>query len=124
MNLFPEDSETSSKVFHITLANPETYTDGKYEKSFDLDNGTYRILFVPNGDSPEILSVAIKGDSFSFVQDFKLVGIPHKTEFSEYYTWNYEGDKTFTISKKNELKIIIDPNGETTGPVSIDIIKE
>ena len=46
-------------VFHITLANPELYTNGVYTDAFSIEPGTYFFRFVPNGSSPEILSIKL-----------------------------------------------------------------
>lgn len=116
--------QNSSKAFHVTLASPKMYQDGKYEKIIDLDEGTYRFHFVPSGDSPKILSIIIDGDEFHFSEDFKLIGTPHEAGIAEYYTWDYNGEKKIIISNKTELKITINPNGDILGPVSVDIIKE
>ena len=42
-------------VFHVTLADPELYTNGIYTNNFTVESGTYFFRFVPNGSSPEIL---------------------------------------------------------------------
>lgn len=124
MIIFSSNEKDNSNVFHVTLANPEVYTDGKYEKTIELIEGSYSFHFVPNGDSPRILSITLNGSDFYFTEDFVLNGTSHKTGFSEYYTWDYIGKKNIILTKKTELKITIDPNGDTIGPVSVDILKE
>ena len=37
--------------------------------------------FVPNGSSPEILSITLDGDNFDFSEDFKLESILHQTGY-------------------------------------------
>ena len=110
-------------VFHITLANPELYTNGVYTDEFSIEPGTYFFRFVPNGSSPEILSISLTNNALNFVEDFQLEGISHKTEISEYFTWKYEGKKLFSISEKQEISIAINPNGNVMGSVSVDIIE-
>ena len=74
-------------------------------KIFSLEKGEYFFRFVPNGSSPEILSITLSGDTFDFSEDFKLVGIPHQTEISEYFTWKYDGQKNIVIPEMQEVSI-------------------
>ena len=78
---------------------------------------------MPNGDSPNILTITLKGQSFGFIENFILEGIPHETGVSLYYTWEYSGNKIIQVPSKQEIEIQIDPNGNLLGPVSIDIMK-
>lgn len=110
-------------VFHVTLAMPDQYNDGVYSDKFDLEAGDYSFRFVPNGDSPQILSIALQGEEFEFVEDFKLNGTLHETGISEYYTWDYDGEKSMNVSSSQEISIQINPNGNVMGSVSVDIIK-
>ena len=110
-------------VFHVTLADPENYEDGKYSDSFEIEEGKYEFRFVPNGDSPEILTISLTGQSLSLMEDYVLEGTPHETGVSTYYTWKYSGNKIFNIPTGEEIEILINPNGNLLGPVSIDIIK-
>jgi hypothetical protein len=111
-------------VFHITLADPELYTNGVYTDKFSIDPGTYFFRFVPNGSSPEILSIKLSGQNYSFIENFNLKGIPHESETSKYFTWEYEGVKNITIDSMEEVTIVINPNDNVIGSVSIDIIKK
>ena len=78
---FSSDSnvEKSNNVFHITLADPNLYTNGVYFDEFTISKGEYSFSFVPNGSSPKILSIKLNGDSFDFSEDFKLEGTLHQT---------------------------------------------
>ncbi len=116
-------NEKNSNVFHITLASPDLYYDGVYTNTFHIDEGEYYFRFVPNGSSPKILSVILNGQSFDFSEDFKLENTIHQTGVSEYFTWNYNGNDVFSILEKQEILIIINPNGNIMGSVSVDIIK-
>jgi len=116
--------EDKNSVFHVTLANPENYEDGIFTDSFEIDEGTYAYRFVPNGDSPQILTISLNGESIHYLENFNLKGIPHQTGISTYYTWEYSGNIGIVIPKKQEVKISIDPNGNLLGPVSVDIIKQ
>ena len=118
------EEEEDNVVFHVTLANPELYTNGIYTSNFPIESGTYFLRFVPNGSSPEILSIKLSGQNYSFIENFNLKGIPHESETSKYFTWEYEGMKNITIDSMEEITITINPNDNVMGSVSIDIIKE
>ena len=118
-----ETSKKNNILFHVTLADPNLYVNGVYTKVFSLEKGEYFFRFVPNGSSPEILSITLNGDTFNFSEDFKLIGIPHQTEISEYFTWKYDGQKNILISEIQEVTITINPNGKTLGSVSVDILE-
>ena len=118
------EEKDDNVVFHITLADPELYTNGVYTDKFSIDPGTYFFRFVPNGSSPEILSIKLSGQNYSFIENFNLKGIPHESETSKYFTWEYEGVKNITIDSMEEVTITINPNGNVMGSVSIDIIKK
>ena len=118
-----EISKENNILFHVTLADPNLYVDGVYTEVFSLEKGEYFFRFVPNGSSPEILSITLNGDTFNFSEDFKLIGISHQTEISEYFTWKYDGQKNILISEIQEVTITINPNGKTLGSVSVDILE-
>ena len=120
------DTPTKSKnqvFFHATLADPTMYENGIYNSVFTINSGEYYFRFVPNGSSPEILSITMKGEDFNFDEDFELKGTPHQTGISEYFTWEYLGGETFTIYKTQEILIAINPNGKVMGSVSVDILE-
>lgn len=110
-------------VFHVTLADPSLYSDGVYSNSFFINEGHYSFRFVPNGSSPEVLSIKLNGENFDFSEDFILEGTSHQTGISEYFTWKYVGEENIVISEKQEILIIINPNGNTMGSVSVDILQ-
>lgn len=118
-----KSTEKSQAVFHITLADPNLYVNGEYTKEFTIEKGEYFFRFVPNGSSPEILSIALRGEEFDFSEDFQLVGTPHQTGISEYFTWKYEGQEKIMIFETQEILISINPNGATLGSVSVDIVE-
>jgi len=111
-------------VFHVTLADPDLYTNGVYTDTFTIDKGEYSFRFVPNGSSPEILSIILSGENFDFSEDFKLQSISHQTGTSEYFTWKYDGGEVILISEIQEISIIINPNGNVVGSVSVDILEK
>ncbi len=118
-----QTEDEQSIVFHVTLADPQNYENGVYSHSLKIEEGTYEFRFVPNGDSPKILTITMNGQSLNFFENFDLEGTPHETGVSTYYTWKYSGNKIIQVPSKQEIEILIDPNGNLLGPVSIDIIK-
>jgi hypothetical protein len=120
----PSEKSNRMEAYHVRLADPKLYTDGVFSDAFSIKKGSYQFRFVPNGDSPETLSIALKGASFLFTEDFILKGTPHETGISTYYTWEYLGQDMVEISEDQELQIIINPHGNTLGPVSVYLIKQ
>ena len=110
-------------IFHVTLADPDLYTNGVYTNTFTIDKGEYSFRFVPNGSSPEILSIALNGENFDYTEDFKLESTLHQTGASEYFTWEYKGQKIIRVAEMQEVSIIINPNGNVMGSVSVDILE-
>ena len=110
-------------IFHITLADPELYANGVYTEKFLIEPGTYFFRFVPNGSSPEILSIKLIGQNYAFEENFELVGTPHESETAKYFTWKYDGNEKIIIDSSQEISISIDPNGNVKGSVSVDLIK-
>ena len=121
--LSDEDEKINEDVFHITLADPEIYANGVYTEKFLIEPGTYFFRFVPNGSSPEILSIKLIGQNYTFEENFELVGIPHESETAKYFTWKYDGNEKIIIESSQEISITINPNGNVKGSVSVDLIK-
>ncbi len=117
----PDNSENSD-IFHIILADPVLYENGLYQESFDIASGDYEFRFVPNGDSPETLTITLIGEYFSFSENFVLKGTPHQTDISLYYTWDYDGTKKIQIFEDQQISIKINPNGDLVGPVSLELV--
>ena len=117
------DKKNSNIVFHITLADPDLYKNGIYSNTFTVNKGDYLFKFVPNGDSPQSLTILLKGENYDFSENFKLKGTLHQTGISEYYTWDYDGQKTISIPIQQVITIEINPNGNELGPVSVDIVE-
>ncbi|QLH03903.1 hypothetical protein C5F49_00135 [Nitrosopumilus oxyclinae] len=118
-----ETNDKKNTLFHVTLADPNLYVNGVYTEEFILEKGEYYFRFVPNGSSPKILSITLNGDTFSYSEDFQLIGTQHQTGISEYFTWNYDGQKNIINSEMQKVSITINPNGETIGSVSVDILE-
>jgi len=118
-----DNVEKRVSPFHVTLAIPSQYQDGVYSSNFILEQGEYSFTFVPNGDSPQKLDIKLSGEGFEFSENFRLKGELHKTGISEYYTWDYDGMKSFTVDSQQEVSIEINPNGNVMGSVSVDITR-
>ena len=117
------EKKNENVVFHVTLADPDLYKNGIYSNTFSMNKGDYIFKFVPNGDSPQSLSILLKGKNYDFSETFKLKGTLHQTGISEYYTWDYDGQKVISISGQQEMYIEINPNGNELGSVSVYIIE-
>ena len=122
MTLEPSE-KVDDEIFHVTLADPQLYENGIYSDSFLISEGEYHFRFVPNGSSPETLSISLNGSELDFSEDFKLENTLHQTGISEYYTWEYLGQKEITVSENQQVIIIINPNGNVMGSVSVDILE-
>jgi len=118
----PSDKK-NEPVFHVTLANPELFENGVYSATFVIEKGEFLFRFVPNGDSPKKLTISLKGNDFEYFENFNLNGTLHETGISEYYTWDYDGEKLVHIPTQKEIFIQINPNGNENGSVSVDIIR-
>ncbi|MFB5597567.1 MAG: hypothetical protein ACE5RJ_00910 [Nitrosopumilaceae archaeon] len=119
-NDFP--SGEADFIFHVRLADSKMYENGVYQEIFDLPPGEFRFKFIANGDSPQMLSISMRGDKFSFSEDFELKSTAHTTPISEYFTWNYTGEKKIKTSDWQSLEVSIDPHGNLQGPVSVMIV--
>ena len=117
------EKKNENVVFHVTLVDPDLYKNGIYSNTFSMNKGDYIFKFVPNGDSPQSLSILLKGKNYDFSETFKLKGTLHQTGISEYYTWDYDGQKAILIPTQQVITIEINPNGNELGPVSVDIIE-
>ncbi|MEX0765089.1 MAG: hypothetical protein WDZ43_00540 [Nitrosopumilaceae archaeon] len=121
LSIEPKSEKTAA--YHVTLADPKLYTDGIFTDTFEIQKGTYQFSFVPNGDSPQTLSIDLKGATFSFSEDFQLEGTSHETGISTYYTWDYLGKKVIQVPDDQELQIVINPRGNLLGSVSVDLTR-
>ena len=115
-----------------------TCSEKVYAEKKNLEAGVYLFKFVASGDSPKTLEVTVregeelKHESNSslplrdhFHETFVLKGTPNdwQSETPLYYTWDYDGQKEFEMVKWVPITIIIDPNGNYNGPISVDLIK-
>ena len=123
LGLSIEPRSEKTVAYHVTLADPKLYTDGIFTDTFEIQEGTYQFSFVPNGDSPQTLSIDLKGATFSFSEGFQLEGTSHETGISTYYTWDYLGKKVIQVPGDQELQIVINPRGNLLGSVSVDLTR-
>lgn len=119
------EEEKTDSIFHVTLADPIMYENGVFTDSFEIEVGSYNFEFVPNGDSPQTITITLRGPDSFFMEVFELEGTLHDVGISEYYTWEYIGDNdaTIHISSAQKMEITIDPHGNYNGPVSIFLKK-
>ena len=119
-----DERDPGWRPFHATLADPDLYQNGVYQREFEAGAGSYRLNFVPNGDSPRVMTVSMRGESFSFEREFELYGTLHQTGISEYYTWEYLGDASVQLDSAQTIQITVNPHGNLLGPVSVSLLKE
>ena len=138
-----ESIQNDNVVFHVTLADPALYDEnGLYYDSFTVEEGWYEFRFVANGDSPKTLSITLRHITTQveleriFSEDFNLQGTLVEDELSSWYVWDYLGKKGFYFDPSDDflalevdgelstaIEIVISPNGNYDGPVSVDLIK-
>jgi len=152
----PDNPENGEVVFHVTLADPALYDCVtisvheycEYRKVFFVEDGIYEFRFVPNGDSPQKLSVELRSTSPEDVNlstyvslHYVLVGNLVEEGMSSWYTWKYQIDSSqvnlgfiktkhqlpcelcVNIGEPQQMEISIDPHGYLNGPVSIELVQ-
>ena len=125
------DNPENGEVWSIRMASPEWDDRQTVRASLpNLEEGTYKIGFVPMGDSPHKITIVIKGKStttspnFYFSEEFVLKGTPVDTGISEYYTWEYVGQKYVYIPEvegEANYEITIKRSGNLKGSVTISL---
>ena len=125
------DNPENGEVWSIRMASPEWHDRQTVRASLpNLEEGTYKIGFVPMGDSPHKITIVIKGKStttspnFYFSEEFVLKGTPVDTGISKYYTWEYVGQKYVYIPEvegEADYEIVIVRSGNLKGSVSISL---
>ena len=125
------DNPENGEVWSIRMASPEWHDRQTVRASLpNLEEGTYKIGFVPMGDSPHKITIIIKGKStttspnFYFSEEFVLKGTPVDTGISEYYTWEYVGQKYVYIPEvegEADYEIAISRSGNLKGSVTISL---
>jgi len=125
------DNPENGEVWSIRMAAPEWHDRQTVRASLpNLEEGTYKIGFVPMGDSPHKITIVIKGKStttspnFYFSEEFILKGTPVDTGISKYYTWEYVGQKYVYIPEvegEANYEITIKRSGNLKGSVTISL---
>ena len=131
-----ENEDSNSEVWSIRMASPEWHDRQTVRASLpNLEEGTYKIGFVPMGDSPTKIRIDIKvrsaGSNFAetawtpmFSEKFVLKGTPVDTGISKYYTWEYVGQKYVYIPEvegETNYEIKIERSGNLKGSVTISL---
>ena len=130
----PENENSpNSEVWSTRIAGPEfdNISNHRYEHITLERKVPYEFRFVPMGDSPERLkiSVGVKGHGVEvFSELLYLEGALVDTGISEYYTWDYVGNKNFEISfeqcpnqKTCNYDITVERYGNLKGSVTISL---
>jgi len=131
----PENEKSpNSEVWSIRMASPEWDDRQNHRAALpNLEEGTYKLGFVPMGDSPSKIRIDIKVRSaeFShpdgglvFSEIFVLKGTPVDTGISKYYTWEYVGQKHVYIPEvvgEANYEIRIERSGNLKGSVTISL---
>ena len=128
------DNPENGEVWSIRMASPEWHDRQTVRASLpNLEEGTYKLGFVPMGDSPSKIRIDIKVRSaeFShpdgglvFSEIFVLKGTPVDTGISKYYTWEYVGQKYVYIPEvegEADYEIRIERSGNLKGSVTISL---
>jgi hypothetical protein len=130
------DNPENEGVWSIRMASPEWDDRPILRASLpNLEEGTYKLGFVPMGDSPTKIRIDIKvrsaGSDFAgatwtpmFSEEFVLKGTPVDTGISKYYTWEYVGQKYVYIPEvegEANYEIRIERSGNLEGSVTISL---
>ena len=130
------DNPENGEVWSIRMASPEWHDRQTVRASLpNLEEGTYKLGFVPMGDSPHKITIAIKGKWTEryyldpswrplFSEEFVLKGTPVDTGISKYYTWEYVGQKYVYIPEvegEADYEIAITRTGNLKGSVTISL---
>ena len=130
------DNPENKEVWSIRMAGPE-WDDRQGHRAAlpNLEEGTYKLGFVPMGDSPHKITIAIKGKWTEryyldpswrplFSEEFVLKGTPVDTGISKYHTWEYVGQKYVYIPEvegEANYEITITRTGNLEGSVTISL---
>jgi len=131
---FNPDIPENGEVWSIRMASSEWDDRPILRASLpNLEEGTYKLGFVPMGDSPSPIRIDIKVRSaeFShpdgglvFSEKFVLIVTPVDTGISKYYTWEYVGQKYVYIPEvegEAKYEIRIERSGNLEGSVTISL---
>ena len=132
----PENEESpNSEVWSTRIAGPEfdNIWNHRYSSIALERTVPYKFDFVPMGDSPERLKISVGGKGYGvevFSELLYLEGTLVDTGISEYYTWDYVGNKNFEISFKQcpnqktcNYDITVERYGDLKGSVTISLLQ-
>ena len=132
------DNPENGEVWSIRMAGPEWDDRQSHRAALpNLEEGTYKLGFVPMGDSPTKIRIDIKvrsaGSDFAgtswglvFSEKFVFKGTPVDTGISKYYTWEYVGQKYVYIPEvegEANYEITIKRTGNLKGSVTISLLQ-
>ena len=130
----PENEENQkSEVWSTRISGPEfdDVFNHRYSPITLERKIPYKFDFVPMGDSPERLKISVGGKGSEvevFSEMLYLEGMLMDTGISEYYTWDYTGNKNFEISyqqcpnqKTCNYDITVERYGNLKGSVTISL---
>ena len=130
------DNPENGEIWSIRMASPEWHDRQTVSASLpNLEEGTYKLGFVPMGDSPAKIRIDISARSAGcnfegclwgqvFSEEFVLKGTPVDTGISKYYTWEYVGQKYVYIPEvegEADYEIAIVRSGNLKGSVTISL---
>jgi len=122
------DNPENGEVWSIRMAGPEWDDRPILRASLpNLEEGTYKLGFVPMGDSPTKIRIDITGEwtgRVLFSEEFILKGTQVDTGISKYYTWEYVGQKYVYIPEvegEANYEITIKRTGNLKGSVTISL---
>ena len=130
------DNPENGEVWSVRMAGPgfDNISDHVYGPITLEREVPYEFHFVPMGDSPERLVISVvqkqMGLATIFSEWFVLEGTLVDTGISEYYTWDYVGNKNFEISFKQcpnqktcNYDITVERHGNLKGSVTISLLQ-
>jgi len=132
----PENEKSpNSEVWSARIAGPE-YDDTwnhRYSPITLERKVPYEFDFVAMGDSPKWIKIYVNGHgpaAQAFSEMLYLEGTLVDAGISEYYTWDYVGNKNFEISFKQcpnqntcNYDIIVERHGNLKGSVTISLLQ-
>ena len=132
----PENEKSvNSEVWSTRIAGPEfdNISNHRYEPIALERKVPYEFHFVPMGDSPERLKISViwSGQGVHvFSEMLYLEGTLVDTGISEYYIWDYVGNKNFEVSfeqcpnqKICNYDITVERYGNLKGSVTISLLQ-
>ena len=136
-----EQKRSGGEIWDFRISGPEFHDKTTIMTILGvIEGGTYKIEFVPMGDSPKNIRLIIEGEILEdqgyyldepvkrqiFSEEFILERSLVDTGISKYYTWEYLGQKFVQFPKTEgevTYEITIQRSGNLEGSVSISLTK-